>query len=217
MVINIRQFFLLSVGFLFCILGCARDRADVLMPDHVSPPMDVHETADIAKASFEHALMPILTARCALSGCHVADGPHGLDFRTYESFVVGGEHGPAFIPGNAEESKIVGQVVSGSMPPGGPPLSAAEIQLFVDWINQLEAHEGVVEVDHSDEHAIDEEDMDDAHDEHEDDHDEMDEDDAHDEDMDDDHDDMDDDDGHANEDDDNGHADDDDDDHDDDN
>ena len=83
--------------------------------------------------------MPILTERCALSGCHVADGPHGLDFRTYESFKAGGEHGPVFIPGNAEESEVVEQIVSGSMPPGGPPLSAAEIQHFVDWINQQEA------------------------------------------------------------------------------
>ena len=55
-------------------------------------------TADI-EVSFEQDLLPILTTRCALAGCHVADGPHGLDFRTYESFVAGGEHGPAFVPG----------------------------------------------------------------------------------------------------------------------
>lgn len=178
MTINLQKFFLLTVGLLFCVLGCARDRSDVLIPDHVSPPMDVHEIDDVAKASFEHNLLPILTARCALSGCHVADGPHGLDFRTYESFVAGGEHGPAFVPGNAQESEIVEQIVSGTMPPGGPPLSAAEIKLFVDWINQREAQDGVVKHVPSDEHAVEtliHEDMDDDHD-----------DDAHDEDDDDD-------------------------------
>lgn len=193
MIMNIRKFFLLIVGLLFCILGCARDRSEVLIPDHVSPPMEVHELVDV-KASFEHDLLPILTARCALSGCHVADGPHGLDFRTYESFVAGGEHGPAYIPGNASESEVIEQIVSGTMPPGGPPLSAAEIQLFVDWINQQEAQDAVVQHGH-DEQAVEtgiHEDIDDAHDEDvdadhdddvhddEDEHEDMDNDDAHD-------------------------------------
>ena len=103
MAINKQKLFLLIIGFLFCIIGCARDRAQVLMPDHISPPMEVHETVDV-EVSFEQNILPILTSRCALAGCHVADGPHGLDFRTYESFTAGGEHGSAFIPGNAEGS-----------------------------------------------------------------------------------------------------------------
>ena len=201
MVTNIRRFFLLTLALLFCVLGCTRDRGDVLMPDHVSPPMDVHESVDV-KASFEHDLLPILTARCALSGCHVADGPHGLDFRTYESFVAGGEHGPAYIPGNAAESEIIEQIASGTMPPGGPPLSAAKIQLFVDWINQQEPQDDIVlHDDHHDEeedvHADDDddhEDHDDAGDDHADDedgHEDIDNDDDHDDhdDGDDDHDD----------------------------
>lgn len=184
MVTNVRRFFLLTVALLFCVLGCARDRANVLMPDHVSPPMEVHEPVDV-KASFEHDLLPILTARCALSGCHVADGPHGLDFRTYESFVAGGEHGPAYIPGNAAESEIIEQIASGTMPPGGPPLSAADIQLFVDWINQQEVQDSVIKHDdHGDDaphEDMDEDDHgDDAHHDGEDVHEDMNNDDAHD-------------------------------------
>ena len=168
MVTNVRRFFLLTVALLFCVLGCARDRANVLMPDHVSPPMEVHEPVDV-KASFEHDLLPILTARCALSGCHVADGPHGLDFRTYESFVAGGEHGPAYIPGNASESEIIEEIVEGKMPPPPrDPLTAAEIQLFVDWINQQEVQDSVIKHDE----------VEDAHDDHSDDapHEDLDED-----------------------------------------
>lgn len=134
--VSIQRFLLLTITLLFCVLGCTRDRGHILMPDDITSPMDVHESADVAEAAFTHDLSPILTTRCALAGCHVADGPHGLDFRTYESFIAGGEHGPVFIAGNAEESEIVEQIVSGQMPPAGPPLSAAEIQLFVDWINQ---------------------------------------------------------------------------------
>ena len=152
--------------------------------------MDVHESADTVETSFEQNVLPILTARCALSGCHVADGPHGLDFRTYESFVAGGEHGPVFIPGNAEESEVVEEIVSGRMPPGGPPLTEAEIQSFVDWINQREAQEGVIQQEHGDAHDDAHEDMDDVHDDDDDEHDDDDDDNGHDNDE---HDDDDDD------------------------
>ena len=185
MSISIHRFCLLITGLLFCVFGCAPDRTQVLMPDDISPPTEVHEPVDV-EVAFAENILPILTARCALSGCHVADGPHGLDFRTYASFKAGGEHGPAFIAGNAEESEVVEQIVSGNMPPAGPPLSAAEIQLFVDWINQQEAHGDIVEHGHGEEHADDADadtDMDDDHD------DDMDDD--HDANMDDDHDDMD--------------------------
>ena len=175
------------------------------MPDHISPPMEVHETA-YAEVSFEENILPILTSRYALAGCHVADGLHGLDFRTYESFIAGGEHGPAFIPGNAEESEVVEQIVLGNMPPVGPPLSPTEIQLFVTWINQQETRGNIIKHGHGDEHAEDMDgDMDDDHDDTEDPHDDLDA--AHDG-MDDDHDD-DDDNGHDDNDD-NGHDDDDD-------
>ena len=92
-----------------------------------------------------------------------------------------------FIPGNAEESEVVEQIVSGSMPSGGPPLTDAEIQAFKDWINQQEAPDHGVQHEH-DEHG-DEDDMDDDHDGDEDADDDHD-DDEHD-DMDDDHDDAD--------------------------
>ena len=122
---------------------------------------------------------------------------HGLDFRTYESFKAGGEHGPVFIPGNAEESEVVEQIVSGAMPPDGPPLTDAEIQLFINWINQQETQDAAIQHEHGDEDV--DGDMEDDH------GDEEDADGDHDDDDGDDHDDGDD----------NGHGDDDD--HDDDN
>ena len=173
MAINAQRFPLLIIGLLFCVLGCTRERVDMSMLDDHSAPMETHESVDVA-AAFAQNILPILTTRCALSGCHVADGPHGLDFRTYESFKAGGEHGPAFIPGNAEGSAIVEEIVSGRMPPGGPPLTDAEIQLFRDWINQQETSDHAVQHEHDDEEDADddhaEEDMDGDHDEEDDDH-----------------------------------------------
>ena len=154
MVISIRGSLLLTIGLLFCILGCTRDRGHVLTPDHTSSPTEVHESVDVAKVSFEQNVLPILTAKCALVGCHVDGGPntHGIDFTTYEYFLAGGEHGSVFIPGNAAESEIVEEVVEGKMPPpesGLPKLLEAEIQVLIDWVNQQEPRGDTVEHEHA--------------------------------------------------------------------
>ena len=201
MITSIRGSLLLTIGLLFCVFGCTRDRANVLMPDHIPPSTEVHETFN-AEMSFEQNVLPILTAKCAFSGCHGENPQEGYDYRTYASFIAGGNHGPVFLPGNADGSEIVEEIVEGKMPPpasGLPTLSAAELQILKDWINQQEAHGDIVA--HDEDHDAhddmdDDHDGEEAHDDIDDDH-EMDE--AH-EDMDDDHgdegDEHDDDDGH---------------------
>lgn len=87
--------------------------------------------------SFSADISPVLTNRCAIPGCHVAGGPHGVDLRTYDTISAGGDYGAVFIAGNARESKIVKQIVQGRMPPPpSEPLEAAEIQSIIDWINE---------------------------------------------------------------------------------
>ncbi len=129
MIINKFKYILLSISLLLCLFGCDSEPDNPLQPDNIS--------SATAKASFEENLLPILTARCAYSGCHDANGPHGLDFRTYQTFISGDDEGESvFIPGNANDSDIIEEIVSGRMPPGGPPLTAEQIQRFRDWINQ---------------------------------------------------------------------------------
>ena len=72
---------------------------------------------------------------CALSGCHIANGPDDVDLRTYATLQKGGEHGPLFLVGNAHESELVEEIVKRKMPPDGPYLEAEQIQLIIDWIN----------------------------------------------------------------------------------
>ena len=85
--------------------------------------------------SFQDDILPILTNRCAFAGCHVAGGPGGIDLRTYDAVIAGGSKGAIVIAGDAGESELVKQIVEGKMPPSGPPLPAAQIQLIIDWIN----------------------------------------------------------------------------------
>ena len=93
-------------------------------------------TAGRPSPSFNADISPILTSRCAIPGCHVAGGPHDVDLRTYDSLKAGGDDGPIVIEDDARESEIVKQIVQGRMPPGGPPLEAAQTQLIIDWINE---------------------------------------------------------------------------------
>ena len=144
MITNTRRSFLLIIGLLFCLFGCDPQRGSFLVPDNIlsedgqSPVMESGEIAD-AETTFEQNLLPILTAKCAYAGCHVAGGPKNLDFSTYQTFIKGGDAGPIFILGNAQGSTIIEEIVSGRMPIGGPPLSNAEIQHFINWINSQEA------------------------------------------------------------------------------
>ena len=185
MTTNIQRFFIFFIGLLFCLLGCDSEEGNILQSADISSEPRQSSPAKI-ETSFEQNLLPILTARCAFAGCHVAGGPDDLDFSTYQTFIRGGDDGPVFIPGNAQSSDIIEEITSGRMPPGGPRLSDAEIQHFINWINQQESA-----ADHRGDQDDDDDDDDD------DDHDDDDDDDDHDDDDDDDdHDDNDDHDDH---------------------
>ena len=101
--------------------------------------------------SFNVDILPILTNRCAFAGCHVAGGPGGIDLRTYRALRAGGKDGAIIIAGDARDSELVEQIVEGKMPPNGPPLPAAQIQLIIDWINEGAKNN---DDDHDDTHKV---------------------------------------------------------------
>ena len=118
---------LLVTGFMF---GCGSAIKDLgLVFDNPS-------AAGRPSPSFSADIAPILTNRCAIAKCHVVDGPHDIDLRTYDTLIKGGDEGAIVIAGDAKESEIVEEIAEGKMPPEGPLLDAAQIQLIVDWINE---------------------------------------------------------------------------------
>ena len=106
--------------------------------DNLGLEFDDPVAAGRASPSFSADILPILTNRCAIPGCHVAGGPHGVDLRTHDTLNAGGDAGAIVVAGDARESEIVKQIVQGRMPPtpSGPPLEATQIQLIIDWINE---------------------------------------------------------------------------------
>ena len=128
--IKIGTVLLLVGGCMFCVFGCGSAIKDLGLV------FDNPAAAGRPSPSFSTDISPILTKRCAIAKCHVVDGPHDIDLRTYESLMNGGDDGAIVIAGDARESEIVEEIVEGKMPPDGPPLEAAQIQLIIDWVNE---------------------------------------------------------------------------------
>lgn len=130
---NVKAVFVLFIGIALCIHGCGKSFED--SADELNLVFDNPTVSGWPSPSFEADILPILTQRCAFTGCHVADGPEDVDLRTYATLQKGGEHGAIVIAGSAKESELVEEIVQGKMPPDGPLLEASEIQRIIDWIN----------------------------------------------------------------------------------
>ena len=118
---------------------------DVLQPTTTTPttteppatvPEPPPEEPIVEGVSFKDDIQPILADRCATPNCHVAGHFTGLDLSQYDTFKKGGNGGPAFTAGDGDGSLVVKRIDGGGMPPGGPPLDADQIQLFIDWIDE---------------------------------------------------------------------------------
>jgi len=87
---------------------------------------------------FEPEIRPLLVERCG--DCHGPDTQESrlrLDVR--HRALKGGDFGPVIVPGKAAESELVRRITSTDdkkrMPPDGPRLSAAEVDLLTRWID----------------------------------------------------------------------------------
>ncbi|HIN53635.1 MAG TPA: DUF1549 domain-containing protein [Planctomycetes bacterium] len=87
--------------------------------------------------AFEKNIRPLLIKHCF--ECHSADADKlkgGLLLDSREALLLGGDSGPAIVPGKPQESLVISAVKyqSYEMPPNGK-LSTKEINLLNDWIS----------------------------------------------------------------------------------
>src|SRR5713226_533845 len=75
----------------------------------VAPASGSQETV-----SFERDIRPILQASCET--CHGELQVSGLDLRTRESALKGGDHGVAIVPGAAEQSRLFRRIAGLEQP-----------------------------------------------------------------------------------------------------
>jgi mono/diheme cytochrome c family protein len=101
-------------------------------------PADPRLRAD-AEEIFAREVRPLLKRKCL--GCH-GDGAAsegGLDLRTREAMLRGGDSGPAVVPGNAAASKLIALIAPGGKPAMPPKekdrLTPAEVAAFRAWVD----------------------------------------------------------------------------------
>jgi len=83
---------------------------------------------------FENKIAPLLAGKCL--ECHDSAAKKGrLDLSRKVAALAGGESGKVILPGNAAESLLWEQILSGDMPPQGEPLSDDEKALVRRWID----------------------------------------------------------------------------------
>ncbi len=93
------------------------------------------------KVTFSEDVAPILKYRCL--ECHKAGAPgvafSGLNLETYEGLMQGTRYGPVVIPGKAMVSNLIVLVEGRAgirMPHNRKRLTACEIEILNNWINQ---------------------------------------------------------------------------------
>ena len=90
--------------------------------------------------SYYTQIRPILQARC--QGCHQPAKSQGDYVMTsFDALVAGGESGEVAIsPGDPSASLLLERITSvdgeAEMPPEGPPLAEAEVELIRRWVEQ---------------------------------------------------------------------------------
>ena len=94
---------------------------------------------DVPKVDFQKDIQPILQKNCY--SCHGADAQmSGLRLDSRQAILTGGTNGKILVPGKSAGSSIYKRVAGigdlSRMPFGGTPLTAAQIQLIRDWIDQ---------------------------------------------------------------------------------
>jgi cytochrome c5 len=103
--------------------------------DLSSPAVATESASATTGVSFIHDVAPIFEASC--NKCHgIEQVKEGLDLTTYEGVMAGSFNGAVIVPGNANESYLIQQVVEGEMPKRGLGLTDGQIQNLIDWVNQ---------------------------------------------------------------------------------
>lgn len=85
--------------------------------------------------SFANQVLPIFQTYCV--ECHGgARTREGLRMTSYDELIAGSFNGSVLVAGNANESLFIQLIQQGEMPNRGPSLSAEELQVLIDWVNQ---------------------------------------------------------------------------------
>ena len=122
--VHVRRDFFVGLCSLLILLalGCSDDQLDTKPSPSGEIPL-----------GFARDIKGIMARFCF--ECHGAKNTEsGLDLRTVESMLKGGESGPALVPGKPEKSLLFKMIHKGKMPPEGEMPGAGDIEQVRRWI-----------------------------------------------------------------------------------
>jgi hypothetical protein len=110
--------------------------AATIIPTEISlQPTNTAEVQPAALVSFANDVLPLFESRC--KNCHGGNKTEeGLNLLSYAAVMQGSDNGAVVIPGDADNSLLVEQLVTQEMPKRGPKWTPDQIQIVIDWINQ---------------------------------------------------------------------------------
>ncbi len=118
--------------------GGAFTPAELSAAKSSAEPVAAHAAAAKESPLFAGQIRPILAARCYQ--CHGPDvQQNGLRLDSLAALLKGSGNGPVIVPGDSEHSPLVRRLRGldkPQMPYGGPVLSAEQIALIRQWIDQ---------------------------------------------------------------------------------
>jgi cytochrome c5 len=80
--------------------------------------------------TFAGTILPIFQLRC--TSCHAEGGIQGLNLTTFETTMMGGDSGPAIVPGDPEGSLLI--TVQQADQPHFSQFTMQELDLVIEWI-----------------------------------------------------------------------------------
>ncbi len=93
------------------------------------------QIVSVENVSFSRDIYPLVERRCVK--CHGGEFPsEGLSMESYQSLMQGSQNGVVIVAGDANNSLLFEKVESGEMPKRGTDLTAQEIELIRQWINE---------------------------------------------------------------------------------
>lgn len=101
----------------------------------VTAALPSEATVSVETVSYSRDIYPLVERRCIQ--CHGGEFPsEDLNTESYESLMSGSQNGLVIIAGDANNSLIIEKLESGQMPKRGQNLTAEQIELIRQWINE---------------------------------------------------------------------------------
>ncbi len=131
-----KHFLSISIALIMIIFACKHDLPDIPPTGLPTSPADTTTGWRCSPDTvyYVYDIQPILTANCAMSGCHDATTrADGVDLSNYtRTMSTGGVRA-----GNPSGSTLYDEIIRGKMPPRGyPALTQAQKDIIAKWINQ---------------------------------------------------------------------------------